>query len=179
MPTGIPMLSVPHFRPEARRNPGLAASCLMSIRYSVRYVLQGRYQGLSLFAAAFDLTWLTCLSSQNGHLPGILRSPVQITYVTAALDAGVPLRDVQEAASHADPRTTMRYARVGPRQPGPARDLYRRRLRRRRRQVMAHPLAQLRPAVAAAGRSCPNNTAVTHGDPKTNANRRSVRRLAR
>lgn len=27
----------------------------------------------------------------------------------AALDAGVPLRDVQEAASHADPRTTMRY----------------------------------------------------------------------
>jgi site-specific recombinase XerD len=29
--------------------------------------------------------------------------------ITAALDAGVPLRDVQEAASHADPRTTMRY----------------------------------------------------------------------
>jgi integrase/recombinase XerD len=28
-------------------------------------------------------------------------------HVTAALDAGVPLRDVQEAASHADPRTTM------------------------------------------------------------------------
>jgi hypothetical protein len=25
--------------------------------------------------------------------------------VTAALDAGVPLRDVQEAASHVDPRT--------------------------------------------------------------------------
>jgi len=31
---------------------------------------------------------------------------------TAALDAGVPLRDVQEAASHADPRTTMRYDRA-------------------------------------------------------------------
>ena len=29
-----------------------------------------------------------------------------------SLDAGVPLRDVQEAASHADPRTTMRYARA-------------------------------------------------------------------
>ena len=27
-------------------------------------------------------------------------------------DAGVPLRDVQEAASHADPRTTMRYDRA-------------------------------------------------------------------
>jgi integrase/recombinase XerD len=30
-------------------------------------------------------------------------------FITAALDAGVPLRDAQEAASHADPRTTMRY----------------------------------------------------------------------
>ena len=29
-----------------------------------------------------------------------------------AVDAGVPLRDVQEAASHADPRTTMRYDRA-------------------------------------------------------------------
>ena len=33
-------------------------------------------------------------------------------FITAALDAGVPLRDVQEAASHADPRTTMRYDRT-------------------------------------------------------------------
>ena len=52
-------------------------------------------------------------------------------FITAALDAGVPLRDVQEAASHADPRTT----RAGPRQPGPARNLHRRRLHRRRRQI--------------------------------------------
>lgn len=33
-------------------------------------------------------------------------------FITAGLDAGVPLRDVQEAASHADPRTTMRYDRA-------------------------------------------------------------------
>src|SRR5919108_2996230 len=33
-------------------------------------------------------------------------------FITAALDAGVPLRDVQEDASHADPRTTMRYDRA-------------------------------------------------------------------
>ena len=33
-------------------------------------------------------------------------------FITAALDAGVPLRDVQEAASHSDPRTTMRYDRA-------------------------------------------------------------------
>jgi integrase/recombinase XerD len=34
------------------------------------------------------------------------------SFITAALDAGVPLRDVQEAASHADPRTTMQYDRA-------------------------------------------------------------------
>ena len=33
-------------------------------------------------------------------------------FITAALDAGVPLRDVQDIASHADPRTTMRYDRA-------------------------------------------------------------------
>jgi hypothetical protein len=43
-------------------------------------------------------------------VPGVL-VPVADP-ITAALDAGVPLRDVQEAASHADPRTTMRYDRA-------------------------------------------------------------------
>jgi integrase/recombinase XerD len=33
-------------------------------------------------------------------------------FITASLDTGVLLRDVQEAASHADPRTTMRYDRA-------------------------------------------------------------------
>jgi Phage integrase family len=33
-------------------------------------------------------------------------------FITAALDAGVSLRDVQQAASHADPRTTTRYDRA-------------------------------------------------------------------
>ena len=34
------------------------------------------------------------------------------SFITADLDAGVPLRDVQGAASHADPRTTIRYDRA-------------------------------------------------------------------
>jgi integrase/recombinase XerD len=34
------------------------------------------------------------------------------TFVTTMLDAGVDLRDVQVAARHADPRTTMRYDRA-------------------------------------------------------------------
>jgi integrase/recombinase XerD len=38
--------------------------------------------------------------------------PLRHAFITAALDAGVPLRNVQEAASHADPRTTLRYDRA-------------------------------------------------------------------
>ncbi|MGD0609605.1 MAG: tyrosine-type recombinase/integrase [Streptosporangiaceae bacterium] len=34
------------------------------------------------------------------------------TLVTTSFDAGVDLRDVQIAARHADPRTTMRYDRA-------------------------------------------------------------------
>ena len=34
-------------------------------------------------------------------------------FITAALDAGGPLRDMQEAASHSDPRTTMRQRARG------------------------------------------------------------------
>ena len=36
------------------------------------------------------------------------------TFISTSLDAGVPLRDVQEAASHADPRTPMRCDRAPP-----------------------------------------------------------------
>jgi integrase/recombinase XerD len=32
--------------------------------------------------------------------------------LSTSFDAGVPLRDVQEAASHADQRTTIRYDRA-------------------------------------------------------------------
>ena len=36
---------------------------------------------------------------------------VRHAFITVASHAGVPLREEQEAASHADPRTTMRYDR--------------------------------------------------------------------
>lgn len=34
------------------------------------------------------------------------------THATLALDAGVPLRDLQDSMGHADPRTTRRYDRA-------------------------------------------------------------------
>jgi integrase/recombinase XerD len=46
------------------------------------------------------------------HLPRIHPHMLRHTFVTTMLDAGVDLRDVQIAARHADPRTTMRYDRA-------------------------------------------------------------------
>ena len=85
-------------------------------------------------------------------------------FLTAALDAGVPLRDVQEAASHADP--------------GPPRDLYRRRLRRGRRPVGRKDLG----LSSAWGPPPPGGSSrqqlVTDRSHNVSANRRSVSRAS-
>ena len=46
------------------------------------------------------------------RVPKIHPHMMRHTFVTTMLDAGVSLRDVQIAARHADPRTTMRYDRA-------------------------------------------------------------------
>lgn len=46
------------------------------------------------------------------RLPRMHPHMLRHTFVTTMLDAGVDLRDVQIAARHADPRTTMRYDRA-------------------------------------------------------------------
>jgi site-specific recombinase XerD len=54
--------------------------------------------------------WVRSIGKQarlNAVYPHMLRS----AFIMAALDAGVPLRDVQIAARHADPRTTTVYDR--------------------------------------------------------------------
>ena len=62
--------------------------------------------------------WIATSSARCWWRPGsgigklVTPHALRHAFVTAALDAGVPLRDVQEAASHADPRTTMRYDRA-------------------------------------------------------------------
>ena len=50
--------------------------------------------------------------SAGVRMPRMHPHMLRHTYVTTMLDAGVPLRDVQIAARHADPRTTMRYDRA-------------------------------------------------------------------
>jgi integrase len=51
------------------------------------------------------------LAWRAGIASGSARTASGTRSLLAALDAGVALRDVQEATSHADPRTTMRYDR--------------------------------------------------------------------
>ncbi len=52
------------------------------------------------------------LAKRAGITKRISPHSLRHSFITSALDAGVALRDVQEAASHADPRTTMRYDRA-------------------------------------------------------------------
>jgi integrase/recombinase XerD len=69
-------------------------------------LLNSRGARMNRHAATRRLPQLTHLASMpitRPH-PHILRH----TFVTNMLDAGVDLRDVQIAARHADPRTTMR-----------------------------------------------------------------------
>jgi site-specific recombinase XerD len=52
------------------------------------------------------------LARRAGVTKHISPHSLRHSFITAALDAGVPLRDVQIAARHADPRTTTRYDRA-------------------------------------------------------------------
>lgn len=49
--------------------------------------------------------------ARRADLPRISPHSLRHTFVTLAREAGVPLEDVQDAAGHADPRTTRRYDR--------------------------------------------------------------------
>lgn len=49
---------------------------------------------------------------RRAGLPRVSPHKLRHSAITAALDAGVPLRDVQYMARHSDPRTTMRYDRA-------------------------------------------------------------------
>lgn len=51
------------------------------------------------------------LAAATGVTKTISPHSLRHTFVTLSLDAGVALRDVQDAAGHADPKTTVRYDR--------------------------------------------------------------------
>lgn len=52
---------------------------------------------------------ITRIGKRSGMGKRLSPHSMRHSFITAALDAGVPLRDVQHAARHADPRTTSYY----------------------------------------------------------------------
>jgi integrase/recombinase XerD len=72
-------------------------------------VLAGDGRRLDRYAAGGVVRTTT---RRAGIAKPVIPHTLRHAFITAALDAGVPLRDIQEAASHADPRTTMRYNRT-------------------------------------------------------------------
>ena len=80
-------------------------------RRDVRPVLRNRRQvRMDRHAATRRLRHLA--DDAGISLPRMHPHMLRHTFVTTMLDAGVDLRDVQIAARHADPRTTMRYDRA-------------------------------------------------------------------
>lgn len=78
-------------------------------RHSGRIILDSRGKPCNRHSAAWMVEKLARRAQIVHHVtPHSLRH----AFVTAALDAGVPLRDVQIAARHSDPRTTTRYDRA-------------------------------------------------------------------
>lgn len=56
--------------------------------------------------------WVAAVAKRAGIDKPVHPHTLRHAFVTACLDAGVPLRDVQIAARHADPRMTARYDRA-------------------------------------------------------------------
>lgn len=78
-------------------------------RHSGPIILDSRGLPCARHSAAWMIEKLARRARIAKHItPHSLRH----SFITAALDAGVPLRDVSIAARHADPRTTTRYDRA-------------------------------------------------------------------
>jgi site-specific recombinase XerD len=79
-------------------------------RSSGPILLNSRGRRMDRHAATRCLRHLAAIAGVR--MPQMHPHMLRHTFVTTMLDAGVPLRDVQIAARHADPRTTMRYDRA-------------------------------------------------------------------
>jgi integrase/recombinase XerD len=116
-----PRVHAPAVRGPAHRRPGVvlvplppaagrAIDQAVASRVRGPILLNGRGTRMDRHAATRRLHRLAGpagIQIARAH-PHMLRH----TYITTMLDAGADLRDVQIAARHADPRTTMRYDRA-------------------------------------------------------------------
>jgi len=89
---------------------GRAIDRAVGERYNGPVLLNRRGVRMDRHCATRRLRALSVVSVVR--LPRMHPHMLRHTFVTTMLDAGVDLRDVQIAARHADPRTTMRYDRA-------------------------------------------------------------------
>ncbi|MEV5751650.1 tyrosine-type recombinase/integrase [Actinoallomurus sp. NPDC052308] len=89
---------------------GRAIDRAIADRMSGPILLNGRGARMDRHAATRRLCRLA--EAAVIKMPRLHPHMLRHTFVTTMLDAGVDLRDVQIAARHADPRTTMRYDRA-------------------------------------------------------------------
>ncbi|MEH1130077.1 tyrosine-type recombinase/integrase [Micromonospora sp. CPCC 206061] len=89
---------------------GRAIDQAVGSRFAGPILLNTRGRRMDRHAATRRLKHLAMVCGMR--LPPLHPHMLRHTYVTTMLDAGVSLRDVQIAARHADPRTTMRYDRA-------------------------------------------------------------------
>jgi integrase/recombinase XerD len=89
---------------------GRAVDQAIGERTSGPILLNTRGRRMDRHAATRQLRRLA--DTAGVRLPRMHPHMLRHTFVTTMLDAGVDLRDVQIAARHADPRTTMRYDRA-------------------------------------------------------------------
>jgi len=91
-----------------------------SVARAIDHAVRGRQQGpilrntagrrMDRHAATRRLKYLS--ETAGIRMPRMHPHMLRHTFVTTMLDAGISLRDVQIAARHADPKTTMRYDRA-------------------------------------------------------------------
>jgi len=96
-PAGIPLV------------PRTARTLDLAIRERTDGPILQRHDGHRLDSRT-TYRWIRAIGRRAG-LERIHPHMLRAAFIMAALDAGVPLRDVQIAARHADPRTTTRYDR--------------------------------------------------------------------
>jgi integrase/recombinase XerD len=84
-----------------RAAAGRTSGPLLRNRYGIRMDRQAATRRLAALASASRM-----------QMPPLHPHMLRHTFITTMLDAGVDLRDVQIAARHADPRTTMPYDRA-------------------------------------------------------------------
>lgn len=98
-----------------RRQLAMSPACA----HAVHYAAAGRTHGPLLITASgrrldrhHAAKIVKRLARSAGVTQDVTPHSLRHTFITLALDAGASLRDVQDAAGHADPRTTRRYDRA-------------------------------------------------------------------